>query len=686
MQNEQFKKITGKTLFEYYLFSCVNNVKRFFYIDSSLGSKDDGEMFLVNFFDAIFILIVEIGNIDDIRKTSPMDALLELAENDFFFATLLNIPKDNFSAEEVYDLQKRRYEIDDLLANIIAYWSTEDKNYELFKKKLILLSPFFPMAFDVIEGREKEFAENFHDKLVKLEDCFIERYHVNDKMIGLYTTSFLFVLLVTAIKHNRLAVIDKILKNDNFSTIVISFPSNMARNETCHYVAVKMLENGTELHEVPADWISPVAFKKFLDSRITYNGETLIEIDCGFLQETGNRKFKIKGKQDITDEVIFNDATDALQYIINSESLQTLITHPVLSTYINLKSLKYRSIYLWNFWIFFVLFILPFGSLVSLHFLSDQQNMIFHWLYFGVKVFCPFSVLFLVIREAFQFYSVEGSFKTYFKKMSNWVESALILFSTLTLVVCWVDDNPFITKYLEPYVPVIMIALMTVDFMSMLPFASMPLHMMMLKKVSLTFLKFFITFIFILIAFSICFCVVFGVRKGNLPDFETWSINESDNKTTVEISKEISSNFLTFPTAFLKVILMLSGEYSVEPSALSHSYQMIFFFFFVLSTFILFNLILGLTIDDVQKLRDDARYLMLKSNAGKFIKTNQKCKEMYKSAKYVFNLYKNLDQNDKVFLSIFPCQINEGQSIFRCIEEIFCWSSEVAYLRVALSS
>lgn len=155
----------------------------------------------------------------------------------------------------------------------------------------------------------------------------------------------------------------------------------------------------------------------------------------------------------------------------------------------------------------------------------------------------------------------------------------------------------------------------------------------MLKKIAVTFLKFFLTFVSILLAFSISFCVIFGKNTENSNSSENSQSNQTEKNPIknngTEEEKDVSENFLTFFSSFLKVILMLSGEYTVEPYTLVSVGQWVFFFMFVLTTYILFNLILGLTIDDVQKLRDDTRALTLRHEAKKFIESSKIYLEIY---------------------------------------------------------
>lgn len=77
-------------------------------------------------------------------------------------------------------------------------------------------------------------------------------------------------------------------------------------------------------------------------------------------------------------------------------------------------------------------------------------------------------------------------------------------------------------------------------------------------------------------------------------------------------------------TSFIKTILMFAGDFSVDPYKLDSFWKQIIFLCFVLTGFILYNLINGLAISDIQKLKDDAEFLNLKQR----IRTTVDCEKL----------------------------------------------------------
>lgn len=80
----------------------------------------------------------------------------------------------------------------------------------------------------------------------------------------------------------------------------------------------------------------------------------------------------------------------------------------------------------------------------------------------------------------------------------------------------------------------------------------------------------------------------------------------------LEDNETIFRNFENPFTSFQKTLLMMAGEYSIDPYTLDSVSKQILFLLFVFTSFILFNLINGLAISDIQQLKEHAEFLNLK--------------------------------------------------------------------------
>lgn len=159
----------------------------------------------------------------------------------------------------------------------------------------------------------------------------------------------------------------------------------------------------------------------------------------------------------------------------------------------------------------------------------------------------------------------------------------------------------------------------------------------MLKQVTNTFMKFFTIFILVIIAFTFSFCVVLKPPTTSAPSpwkqlKKDWTNYTAMSNNTVpfyeftepaimfvdtledalEDNSTIFRNFENPFTSFLKTLQMLSGEYSIDPYTLDSFSKQLLFLIFVLTSFILFNLINGLAISDIALLKEHAEFLNLK--------------------------------------------------------------------------
>lgn len=160
----------------------------------------------------------------------------------------------------------------------------------------------------------------------------------------------------------------------------------------------------------------------------------------------------MKTDQDDNGNLLFSRGMRSLENILNNERLKTSITHPVLSTFINLKSRKFRKIFNMNFFIFIFLFMVPFFLLVTLIPFNKFYSDIFKefgdltldkkgkkvYKILGLKLgqflalpyrACIVATVYLTAREGFQLFAVSEGFKDYFKKKSNQFEIAIIALS-----------------------------------------------------------------------------------------------------------------------------------------------------------------------------------------------------------------------------------------------------------------
>jgi hypothetical protein len=801
--NSQYKEITGKSLFELYLDVSVQETV-----------KDVGNRITFKLFNILHSLLEEIQEFKDVENEISIGMFLKMAKD------LKAIDPKDYTTAEKYLLSTKIYYVDDILMNVLNYYDTTDVNYKRFKFQLVTINtPIYKMLFDIIDGKEKEFIEEFPKNLLEIEKSSLTRYH-KDENNPHDVADFIFTILMAAIKHNRKLIIDRIFEQENFTRVKLDFPPNMKNSEMGQYVTAKLLQNDHELglNKIPKSWLTPETFESFLDSQINYKNEDLIEIDTSFMIHRTTKKKQVKTPEDANNMLMFWESTLSMRFIQENKSLRNLVTHPVISTYIDLKTYKHKRVLYYGFGLFLLLVVLPFAVYIANKFNNWHDSL-------NLLLLIPINTL--IAREMFQFKFIEKKWQKYSSNMSNQAELLLIMsligvlvhhlsaisvlsvslftlklifyatklyereefsfidlcgyllllvlpfvgftvtsllnddkniiigvqivfLSIMFLYLCVkvqktcfrfkdvtiethslmallviaaldclgflsfpdyfyiVNQNncpmvlvlfayPFIAwknqrivpiacvstclflfiwtgilwvlliptiyllmllwfqfskvqswrkfignfqNYFEFFVVFCLIAIviqnslklnpincfrilstffMTGSFLLTLPFGSIQIYMRMLKDVTITFLKFFFVLCAsILIAYAVSFMLVFNQIPGQSFDNAT-DPTQAFEETSTSKPEDNIKNFGSFDSALAKLVLMLSGEFTIEPTTLESS-NLIFFCIFVLVTFILFNLIIGLAIDDVQKLQLEARKLFLIENAKKFVK------------------------------------------------------------------
>lgn len=286
---------------------------------------------------------------------------------------------------------------------------------------------------------------------------------------------------------------------------------------------------------------------------------------------------------DINCEFMKDDAEGimSLVSIISNRETKELITNPVLSTLINFKVERFSTIFRLNLILFVLTFIGPIAW--GLH--TDTKSLFFlgatALLFREILQFCFCYKKLKYFSGKFKFLS---KLKSFYVARGNIIESLLVL----TTIFCGITEksNDLIYRMFL----IVTILLTTVEFSLLLTAVAPPLaiYMFMLQKVIKTFLKTSILIILYILAFGICFRVVFYRPDNEMNDYES---------------------FNNWSTTFLRLTVMMAGEY--DASSLNFNSELmskLFVFGFVLSAILFYNFINALAIADVQKLKEKAEF------------------------------------------------------------------------------
>lgn len=450
----------------------------------------------------LYTFLEEKRIICDIKNDLPIDEILKL-----------------LGIEQGQKIQ----DIDDLLGQIVAYWTPDDKNYDKYKKVVISLGKFYSLLFMVLENQEKLFVENFHSNMLDLESQFKKRYLEYDP---LYIVYFLYVLFLCALLNERENICDCILELENFGSFKINLPTGLRVNRK---IMQNLLKRGFQLTEgsMYSSWINKEILSDFLESRVKFKDDLYISMDTSFLK--------------IPDRHMCCGENETLEFILGNEDLKQCIIHPTIASYIILKSKKYDFVEKYNL-IFAILYIISFVLLVMF---SIEK-----WRYpcMGAKIVCSLFTMGLFARETFQFWAIhKSSPKNYFTShWTNWFEFALIIVSAATLYFFWFKTESY------PILYVLKILLSALVLLPMIPVEFYLLHIMMLENVAKRFVKVFGSIIFaILLVFTFCFYIVYGSEDV-----------KQDSKSTPDIIQsevnDILQNFSHSPAAIMKSFSLYS--------------------------------------------------------------------------------------------------------------------------------
>jgi len=298
-----------------------------------------------------------------------------------------------------------------------------------------------------------------------------------------------------------------------------------------------------------------------------------------------------------------------IMYALDSHHKE-LFKHPVLSAFINIMWNRVKYIFFFDvaFYILFLAFLtvyILFSELCNIQMNRGVANITNDLLSFNNNnLTCGMSderrystsqslwyilmVLLglLVFREGCQVYI---NYMDYIKRKENWLELLLIVVTSTSCsgIVDSIEANKHLFAFaiLLGWVELILL-------LGQLPLLSVQTEM--LKRVSLTFLKYMAGYIVLILAFAISFYILFKE-------------NEEGDEVVLFANPFIS---------LVKTIVMFAGEFDASDlpfDTLPGTSHVIFLLFVFFVAIVLLNLLNGLAVGDTRKVRDDAKFLSLKA-------------------------------------------------------------------------
>lgn len=361
------------------------------------------------------------------------------------------------------------------------------------------------------------------------------------------------------------------------------------------YIGVKNSFNRFSISE-----INPKILEKHLNNCVTTNpdhrsGDDNFEIIfdfTNFVPITTKQKFvddmeKKDTKADLNAINICADEMAPIEYMSKSNELKHLMKHPLIASFLFLKWHRLATIFYINFILYsiFCVNILSYIMLCYCNVNTTETLSRLLWTMSLVLASCIF------VRELFQ---MVLSPHIYFRNKENYLEITLVI--TVGMILSDVKLDESVRRDIAA-LTILLTVFELFILIGSLPVLSFSTHLVMLRTVTYTFMKSFLLYSIILVAFSLSFFTLLNeprpVKSGQAGE---------------EAEGDDFNKFENPGVSILKTVVMLTGEFdaaSINFNLNAMSYFLFLTFVFVIST-VLFNLLNGLAVSDTQAIKSEA--------------------------------------------------------------------------------
>ncbi|KAG5667832.1 hypothetical protein PVAND_015801 [Polypedilum vanderplanki] len=510
--------------------------------------------------------------------------------------------------------------IDRNLRLMITHWTETDKFIE-YKEMIIEKLPYYELLFNLIENEDENFLEHYTSHMQKLKLIFFDRYKIPKEKFENSIRNFNFDIFTLALRKNNCKVIDDMINIDSFLNFKTYLPENFKVGETERHAALEIMRERNKfiLDNFPTEWTSIDVMEKFLNKKVRKFNEKYIEMDLGFMSTNLINKSK--------DEILMSENIEALEFLKKKAKYfgTQFLLHPVIETYIHLRIRKYQQIFTLNFYAFIFLFIAPFIPLIYCNHSVCKYELF--WFHSVLKNLHYIGIFFLISREYFQF-TIELRKRNHFTKRSNIYEIFLIFASISLSIFSSLNINQITVLFEVVFLLFTSLSATNLEFLS-----EEPIYLKIFKKVTVTFFKIIKNFIIILLSLTYC---VYIVLRTNYPHVALYE--SIVNKTETSMSENGMKHIRNFLSSILQGIIIMTGEFSSLIDDNSESITVMFFgMFFVIISFLIFNMIVGMSFENVENLMKVSRELTVLSRLNKLIEMGTKFRIIHKKHELSIN-------------------------------------------------
>ncbi|XP_037812214.1 transient receptor potential cation channel protein painless-like [Lucilia sericata] len=335
------------------------------------------------------------------------------------------------------------------------------------------------------------------------------------------------------------------------------------------------LENQEQ--ELALYYISPSLFEEHLDDCISSSDHKLDDKNYEIILDYKNF---LTSSQKINKEM--DDYLLPILFFTRYQDYHYLLQHPIITTLLIFKWHKHLQVFFTNFALSGLLTVTMFTRICVKFCELDNECLKEVSMLFSDIAMLGFSA-----RECLQLIFAPI---TYLKSFTNYLEILLIIVSVMTCA----DNMDFEVQRNAAICCIMLLNYELVSLVSCIPNTFICTNLQMLKAVFKTFFRSFLIYSFFLFSYTLCFYL----KYGNVTD-----------KNIAENSTEKDFNRFSNPLgAFTKTIVMFTGEFDAGNLELDTIFAYLLFLSFVLFSIILYNLLNGLAVSDIQAIRDEAKF------------------------------------------------------------------------------
>ncbi|XP_039434061.1 transient receptor potential cation channel protein painless-like [Culex pipiens pallens] len=267
---------------------------------------------------------------------------------------------------------------------------------------------------------------------------------------------------------------------------------------------------------------------------------------------------------------------DPLKVISNSKQLQSLLLHPFIQTFIQIK---WKGMNKWCY-LNLIVTLLTFCSYswYSWNACNVSQSLLIP------TSLTLVGITYMIIRELLQIDILRFKYVT---SLENLLDILTIIGTFLSLAT---GCNPILSSLI-----VIAFVRQLTILIGSLPF-KIATYMHMFNTITYNFLLSFLLFIPWLSAFTYCFYLSHSVRSKNIT-------------SPTEANNDSFNTFGTFTDAALKTLVMTTGEFDASNLDLNDGKMILLVLFIFFVPFVFLNLINGLAVSDITEIRKEAELI-----------------------------------------------------------------------------